>query len=267
MNFDFGRKESQEATTKEKPTGPTVDELLKNSKTIELKQSIVVNNSNKPLEITFQGKHWTITQFHKSSSMKLLTSVDNLPKYVIDFVEQLKPNTLTVFDKEGELFIEINLSILRSVDTFHAFLVFYTGLLAKFPQLKSYTDLLENTELMIILSVGEKKLEKPMHVWLPYHFYVTVSVVDLIFEKVHEHFSPEDFSVEKGIDFLLSHGFDKDAIQTSFGMSRATFFNYQAKVKKSNDTKTEQQKSAAKCKSLSLRQEERTDLVISGAQN
>ena len=67
-----------------------------------------------------------------------------------------------------------------------------------------------------------------MRVWMPQHFYVAVNVVDLIIEKVSQHFSPEDFPIENGIDFLLAHGFDKDAVQTSFGISRATFFNYQA---------------------------------------
>jgi hypothetical protein len=100
------------------------------------------------------------------------------------------------------------------------------------------------------MKVTPPKGAPPEHLreaWITKHFFVTLNVSDLLLEKLHSHFAPDEYPAQASFSYLLAHGFDKEALSTTFNVSRATLFNYQAKTKKSNE-------------SLSLRQsEEATD--------
>ena len=114
------------------------------------------------------------------------------------------------------------------------FLCFYHRLLAEFPQLKPYVSLHEATEMCHHVGQGEEIFDKPIPVWLTRHFYVKLNTIDLLIEKLHEHFAPDEYPAPESFSFLLAHGFDKDALSTTFKVSRASLFNYQAKTKKTN---------------------------------
>lgn len=198
--------------------------------------------SHEPLNLIFEGIQDTITQIDHDTAMTLLTDFDNLPVGIRTFIDRLQPNSIAVFDKEGTLYIEISLNIYRNSVCFQTFLSFYHVLLAEFPELKRYISLVEATELWhIITDQSKKKIEPPIPFWLTKHFYVTLNVPDLLIEKLHHHFKPDEYTAQESFSFLLAHGFDKDALSTTFKVSRASLFNYQAKSKKSNDSPTVRQ--------------------------
>jgi hypothetical protein len=167
--------------------------------------------------------------------MTLLVNLDNLPKSARAFVTRLQPNSLAVFDKEGTLYLEIKLNIFRNINCFQMFLSFYHSVVSEFPDLKPYIALCEATEYTKCIPPKGAPPEHPKEIWLTKHFYVTINIPDLLIAKLHSHFAPDEYPAPASFSYLLAHGFDKEALSTTFKVSRATLFNYQAKIKKSNE--------------------------------
>lgn len=196
---------------------------------------IIGHASHEALTLITEGIEDTIPQIDQDESMTVLTNLDDLPKSVRVFVGRLQPNIIAVFDKEGTVYIEISLNILRNTTCFQMFLSFYHSLLAEFPDLKPYISMREATELCHQVTQGTEKLDTPIPIWITRNFYVTINVPDLLIEKLHSHFLPDEYPTAESFSYLLAHGFDKEALSTTFNVSRTTLFKYQAKNKKSND--------------------------------
>jgi hypothetical protein len=196
------------------------------------------HTSHEALCLITEGIKDVIPQIDPDESMTLLVNLDNLPKSAIAFATRLQPNTVAVFDKEGTLYLEINLNILRDITCFQMFLSFYHSLLSEFPDLKPYVALCEGTEHHRVHPPKGVQVPEnyPKEIWLTKHFYVTLNVSDLLIAKLHSHFAPDEYPAPASFSYLLSHGFDKEALSTTFKVSRATLFNYQAKTKKFNES-------------------------------
>ncbi|MGA2683186.1 MAG: hypothetical protein ABSF44_15470, partial [Candidatus Bathyarchaeia archaeon] len=110
----------------------------------------------------------------EDESMTLLTDVGNLPTSVQQFIAKLAPNTVAVFDAHGTIYIEVTMSLLKTMQTLKAFLSFYRVLLAEFPMLTNYVELNEK-------SVPARSTYKEVvtHVWMPSHFYVVIRVKEM----------------------------------------------------------------------------------------
>lgn len=196
---------------------------------------IMGHTSHQTLCLITEGIRDIIPQID-DESMTLLINLDNLPKSVIAFVTKLQPNIAAVFDKEGTLYLEINLNILRDINCFQMFLSFYHSLLLEFTELKPYVGLCDATEHVKVIPPKGAPSDYLREAWITKHFYVTLCVSDLLIAKLHDHFAPDEYPAPLSFSYLLSHGFDKESLSTTFKVSRATLFNYQAKTKKSMES-------------------------------
>jgi hypothetical protein len=197
---------------------------------------IMGHASHETLTLITEGIRDTMPQIDQDEAMTLLVNLDNLPKSARAFVTRLQPNSVAVFDKEGTLYLEINLNILRDLTCFQMFLSFYHSLLSEFPELKPYVSLCEATEYVKVIPPKGAPPEHLKEAWLTKHFYVTLNITDLLIAKLKNHFVPDEYPAPAAFSYLLAHGFDKEALSTTFKVSRATLFNYQAKTKKSNES-------------------------------
>ena len=205
---------------------------------------------NVPLQIEVKGKLTVISKFPvKDAAMKLLTSMDDLPKGVKDFVDrlQIQPNVLAIFEKNGVLYAEINLlSILKSYNTFVEYLTFYHDVLKDFPQLSPYVELMEATESNNIISRqyidpnGKKQIigKIPIPVSITRHFYVIVRVEALIIDTLKQTLVPEkerSLDVAASVAYLAKHGFDDDKLQAQFGVTQRSLQRYRKKLENNDN--------------------------------
>lgn len=270
MNFPgFGKKDEEEPKEAPTPLADPAEEQVRlleaslkerGSAPITLETSRLVNGHSGDLIFEIAGKHEIVKQFQEETrrrlrifEMKPVTDIESYPKHVKEFIRLLKANTVAVFDKDGVLFIEVNMSVLRSLETASAFLLFYRSALSQFTEMTPYTEINEQSQSCILLATKAKPIhltdvtidrparvmtiDEPTKVWVPFHLYVTIKLQDLIISQLRSHFSP-DYNPGEGIDFLMAHGYEKDAIIDTLDISRATFFNHMAKLKKTNEAKT-----------------------------
>jgi hypothetical protein len=235
----------------------------------KLKKSRLINGHNGDTVFEIEGKHEVVKQFQKEIGMKLVTDLENYPRHVKEFIGLLEANTVAVFDVDGTLYIEVNMAVLQSLETFQAFLLFYRSAISKFTEITPFTDLYEQTQSCVIIATKAKPahldsvtlqntltLESPYKVWVPMHFYVTIKLQDLIIQQLQAHFSTDDYSPGFGIDFLIEHGYEKENIIAALDISRATFFNHMAKLKKTNDNaKATETETTSNSERLTIRRE------------
>lgn len=199
---------------------------------------------NVPSQIEVDGKLLVISSFPaKDAAMKLLTSMDDFPKCVKDFVGrlQIQPNVLAIFEKNGVLYAEINLaSILKSFNAFKEYLTFYNDVLRDFPQLTAYTELCEVAESNTIISGkfldsnGKQQIiGKPIPVFITQHFYVIVRVEALIIDQLKQSLVPEkerSIDVAASVAYLSKRGFDDSKLENTFGVSTRSLQRYRKKL-------------------------------------
>jgi len=170
--------------------------------------------------IVHQTYEDTLTILYRflDGDMTPLSSTDKLrlPKSVLDLIELLKPNAKGLYDLNGNIFIEMNIAVLQSIETFEAFLLFYRSVIAKFPGLQRYSGLYEKT-----------KDDPDSHKTVTTNLYAKVAVMDLILEKLIYFFSSDsEFPVTDGINFLLSHGISDADLQKELKVPYRTYHRY-----------------------------------------
>ncbi len=194
--------------------------------------------SLQPLTIkTVEGKITTISQMPiAEANMGLLTSLDNLPDSLQEFIGKLKSNTVAIFNKKGSVYIEISLTILRSVDVFQSFLGYYHQLLAEFPALTNYCELCEATEKYTVKKAITPKGDQThllKECFVTRHFYIIVHVEELILDKLEVTLAAksENLDIAKSMSYLSKEGVSDKELQKMFQLDERAFYRWKAKAK------------------------------------
>jgi hypothetical protein len=171
-----------------------------------------------------------------------LTSDLHLPKTVLGFIEALKPNSKGLCDRNGSIFVEVNMTVLQSAATFEAFLSFYRSTLEKFPELKHYASLYEKSAKLPWnrakypipekIDWGNGKITTREQFYAEHHetvttnLYVEIKVLDMLLEKLICHFGADrDFPISDSITFLLQHGLTNQELIETFGIPERNYYN------------------------------------------
>lgn len=203
---------------------------------------IIGHASFQPMTIrTVEGKIATISQMPmKEANMALLTSLDNLPESLQGFILKLKPNTIALLTKKDSIYIEISLNILKSFTVFQSFLGCYHQLLAEFPALTNYIELLEATEHCTVIPPKGVQVppDYPKEAWITRHFYVVVHVETMILDKLRITIAAksENLDYAKSIDYFSKQGISDKEIQKMFQLDDRAFYRWKAKAKQVTDT-------------------------------
>jgi hypothetical protein len=208
----------------------------------------------------------------KLSELTPITANLHLPKAILEFITLLKPNSKGLFDKSGTIYVEMNMAVLHSAETFEVFLNFYHSIIAKFPTLKPYTALYEKT---VNIPWDLKKWALPeiceeftkdgngartkctREEFMARHptvvtsnIYIQVRVMDMLIETLTHYFRPEDdFPISDALTFCLEHGISDNELMETFNVPTSTYYRLKSPIPKMGKSKQQQKPS------------ERTDLA------
>ncbi len=182
-----------------------------------IKGSVVTLSESPIIHQAKEGEVSVLNRFPESEMMPLpLTDQLMLPKSVLSLIETLKPNARGLYDQNGSLFIEVNLAVLQSIETFEAFLSFYRSTLEHYPGLKRYMSLYEKTQDIA-----------GTHRTVTTNVYVKVAVLDLMLEKLIYFFNDDrDFEIPDALHYLLSHGINDADLQKTLNCPQSTYYRY-----------------------------------------
>jgi hypothetical protein len=192
--------------------------------------------------------------FDKTPELIPITSNLHLPKSVLDFITLLKPNAKGLFDKNGTISVEMNITVLQSAETFEVFLGFFHAILAKFPTLEPYTSLYEKT-IQVPRTLPVPK-DWPTTQAVTSNIYIQIRVLDMLIEKLIYHFRPEDdFPVSDALTFCLEHGISDNELIETFNVPKSSYYRLKTPIPKMGKSEQEPRPS------------ERTDLALTQNKN